>query len=142
MITAFKPFAISIVIQIAIAISSAHATYIGQRIEDDNSQPMSYKLSMWFGLMFVYSLIIAFGLYSIKSKRIYFANIILYPIIATIGVSIAAANRWISSGFDDLRWFFTVIISFIFVMIITGAIKLSIYVFCRFRAKRLSAKDV
>jgi hypothetical protein len=140
--TTFKPFAISIAMQIAIAISSAHATYFGQRIEDDNSQPMSYKLSMWFGLMFVYSIIIALGLYSIKSRRIYYANIILYPLIATMGVSIAAANKWISSGFDDLRWFFTVLILFVFAMVITGAIKLTTYMLNRFHDKRLNGNDV
>jgi hypothetical protein len=113
---------ISIALQALIALSAAHCTYLIQYTDfpNINKQQRHTAFTQYIIAMLVYSVLVALGLRFVNKKRIFYANFIIYPVMATVGVMVALANKWIEGGFDDLRWLFTIIISFIFVLATIG----------------------
>jgi cytochrome bd-type quinol oxidase subunit 2 len=132
-----------IVLQLVIAVSAAHCTYLLQ-YSDNPSISVHQRhaaFTKYYVMLLLYSALIVLGLPLINKKWIYYINFILFPITATAGVMVALANKWIEGGFDDLRWFLTIILLFIMVLATTGLVKLLLFITCKLRKKPVDHEE-
>jgi hypothetical protein len=75
--------------------------------------------------MFIDSAFISLGYYCIEVKTVYYASFVFYPLFAFAGISIAVWYKLIDTGgFDDVRWLFTILTSFVFILLISVIIKI------------------